>query len=134
MKNTPIHGCSNHGHRRQNWSLRATQCPLWLTRDEHLSQRDRKLVSKETGMHETNYSRTSEQRTLWDRGFCPLFRGCPLLGDRLIFAFYPHSMWFKCLQFILFDLILIILYMIIVKFLMILIITVAGMVFICLGI
>jgi len=25
------------------------------------------------------YSRTSEQRTLWDRGFCPLFRGCPLL-------------------------------------------------------
>jgi len=38
------------------------------------------------------YSRTSEQRTLWDRGFCPLFRGCPLLGDRLIFAFYPHSM------------------------------------------
>jgi len=24
------------------------------------------------------YSRTSEQRTLWDRCLCPLFRGCSL--------------------------------------------------------
>ena len=28
----------------------------------------------------SDYSRTSEQRTLWDHGLCPLFRGC------LIFA------------------------------------------------
>ena len=27
-----------------------------------------------------NYSQTSEERTLWDSGFCPLFRGYPLLG------------------------------------------------------
>ena len=26
----------------------------------------------------TVYSKTSEERTIWDRGFCPLFGGCPL--------------------------------------------------------
>ena len=35
------------------------------------------------------YSGTSEERTLWERYFCPLFRGCPLLGGCLIFALYP---------------------------------------------
>ena len=24
------------------------------------------------------YSKTSEERTIWDWGFCPLFGGCPL--------------------------------------------------------
>ena len=35
------------------------------------------------------YSETSEERTLWERHFCPLFGGCPLLGGCLIFALYP---------------------------------------------
>jgi len=35
------------------------------------------------------YSRTSEQRTLWDRGLCPFFRGCPLFRGCPIFALYP---------------------------------------------
>ena len=35
------------------------------------------------------YSGTSEERTLWERHFCPLFGGCPLLGGCLIFALYP---------------------------------------------
>ena len=30
------------------------------------------------------YSRTSEQRTLWERVFCPLFRGCPYLGGSIV--------------------------------------------------
>ena len=34
------------------------------------------------------YSGTSEERTLWERHFCPLFGGCPLLGGCLIFALY----------------------------------------------
>ena len=25
------------------------------------------------------YNKTSKERTLWDRGLCPLFGGCPLL-------------------------------------------------------
>ena len=29
------------------------------------------------------YSQTSKERTLWDSGLCPLFRGCPLLGGCL---------------------------------------------------
>ena len=28
-----------------------------------------------------SYSKTSEQRAHWGRAFCPLQRGCPLLGD-----------------------------------------------------
>ena len=28
----------------------------------------------------TDYSRASEQRTLWERASCPLFGGCPYLG------------------------------------------------------
>ena len=35
------------------------------------------------------YSGTSEERTLWEQHFCPLFGGCPLLGGCLIFALYP---------------------------------------------
>ena len=31
------------------------------------------------------YSRTSEERTLWEQAFCPLFGGCPYLGGSLIF-------------------------------------------------
>ena len=34
------------------------------------------------------YSGTSEERTLLERHFCPLFGGCPLLGGCLIFALY----------------------------------------------
>ena len=29
-------------------------------------------------------SQTSEEKTLWDSGLCPFFRGCPLLGGCLI--------------------------------------------------
>ena len=36
-----------------------------------------------------NYSRTSEQMTLWGCGLCPLFGGCPLFRSCLIFALYP---------------------------------------------
>ena len=36
-----------------------------------------------------DYSETSEERTLWERHFCPLFGGCPLLGGCLIFTLYP---------------------------------------------
>ena len=44
------------------------------------------------------YSRTSEQRTLWDRGLCPLFGGCPLFRGCLMFTLYPSIVWFKPLQ------------------------------------
>ena len=76
----------------------------------------------------TNYSRTSEQRTLWDRGLCPPFRGCPLFRGCLIFALYPPPVWFKNLHFILCDLIIHYTW-IKVKFVMILIITVTGMIY-----
>jgi len=33
----------------------------------------------------SEYSRTSEQRTLWERDFCPFFGGCPYLGGSLYF-------------------------------------------------
>ena len=33
------------------------------------------------------YSRTSEQRTLWEQAFCPFFRGCPYLRGLLYFDF-----------------------------------------------
>ena len=33
------------------------------------------------------YSRTSEQRTLWEHRFCPLFGGCPYLGGSPYFGF-----------------------------------------------
>ena len=38
------------------------------------------------------YSKTSEERTLWDRGLCPLFGGCPLLGGCPIFTSKPYSL------------------------------------------
>ena len=31
------------------------------------------------------YSRASEQRTIWEQAFCPLFGGCPYLGGSLRF-------------------------------------------------
>ena len=31
-----------------------------------------------------SYSRTSQQRTLWERIFCPLFGGCPYLGGSIV--------------------------------------------------
>ena len=37
------------------------------------------------------YSKTSEERTLWDCGLCPLFGGCPLLGGCPFFYFKPSS-------------------------------------------
>ena len=44
-----------------------------------------------SGLHEvqlytlcTDYSRTSEQRTHWERVFCPLFGGCPYLGGSIV--------------------------------------------------
>ena len=37
------------------------------------------------------YSGTSEQRALWDRSLCPLYRGCPLFGGCQIFALYTSS-------------------------------------------
>ena len=43
----------------------------------------------EFGIGDEVYSGTSEERTLWEWHFCPLFRGCPLLGGCLIFALYP---------------------------------------------
>ena len=39
--------------------------------------------------YDSIYSGTSEERTLWEQHFCPLFGGCPLLGGCLIFALYP---------------------------------------------
>ena len=38
-----------------------------------------------------SYSKTSEERTLWDRGLCPLFRGCPPLGGCPFFTSKPYS-------------------------------------------
>ena len=32
----------------------------------------------------TDYSRISEQRTLWEWVFCPLFGGCPYLGGSIV--------------------------------------------------
>ena len=43
----------------------------------------------------TDYSGTSKERTFWERHFCPLFRGCPLLGGCLIFALYPPPRMIK---------------------------------------
>ena len=39
--------------------------------------------------YRSSYSETSEERTLWERHFCPLFGGCPLLRGCLIFVLYP---------------------------------------------
>ena len=33
------------------------------------------------------YSRASEQRTLWERAVCPLFGGCPYLGGLPLFDY-----------------------------------------------
>ena len=43
------------------------------------------------------YSRTSEQRTLWERVFCPLFGGCPYLGGLLYFDIIIMSTMLKLL-------------------------------------
>ena len=43
------------------------------------------------------YSRTSEQRTLWERVFCPLFGGCPYLGGSLYFYIIIMSTMLKLL-------------------------------------
>ena len=43
---------------------------------------------------QSNYSRASEQRTLWERAFCPLFGGCPYLGGLLLFDYNHLSMMF----------------------------------------
>ena len=59
---------------------RNTVCP-----PINLNLNDHQLENVQT----YKYSRTSEQRTLWDHGFCPLFRGCPLYKGCLIFALYP---------------------------------------------
>ena len=47
------------------------------------------------------YSETSEERTLWDRGLCPLFGGCPLLGGCPFFTSKPYSVCLKCILVIL---------------------------------
>ena len=39
------------------------------------------------------YSQTSEQRTLWERVYCPFFGGCPYLGGS---PYYDHPQ--KCLN------------------------------------
>ena len=36
-------------------------------------------------LDENNYSRTSEERTLWEQRSCPLFGGCPYLEGSLLF-------------------------------------------------
>ena len=43
------------------------------------------------------YSRTSEQRTLWERVFCPLFGGCPYLRGSLYFDIIIMSTMLKLL-------------------------------------
>ena len=43
------------------------------------------------------YSRTSDQRTRWERVFCPLFGGCPYLGGSLYFDIIINSTMFKLL-------------------------------------
>ena len=37
------------------------------------------------------YSRTSEQRTLWERVYCPFFGGCPYLGGSPYYEFISSS-------------------------------------------
>ena len=51
----------------------------------------------------TIYSKTSEERTLWDRGLCPLFGGCPPLGGCPFFTSKPYSVCLKCILVILWD-------------------------------
>ena len=41
------------------------------------------------------YSKSSEERTLWDRGLCPLFGGCPFFTSK------PYSVCLKCFLVIL---------------------------------
>ena len=36
------------------------------------------------------YNRASEQRTLWERAYCPLFGGCPYLGG---LPFFDYSIF-----------------------------------------
>ena len=40
------------------------------------------------------YSRTSEERTLWEQRFCPLFGGCPYLGGSVHLC---HKINLKCI-------------------------------------
>ena len=47
------------------------------------------------------YSGTSEERTIWDRAFCPLLRGCPLLevnpfSHKIPLIYYMPSILHKC--------------------------------------
>ena len=35
-----------------------------------------------------DYSGTSEERTIWEQRFCPLFRGCPYLGGSPCYCFF----------------------------------------------
>ena len=49
------------------------------------------------------YNKTSEERTLWDRGLCPLFGGCPPLGGCPFFTSKPYSVCLKCILVILWD-------------------------------
>ena len=37
-----------------------------------------------------DYSGTSEERTIWEQRFCPLFRGCPYLEGSPFIAFLLH--------------------------------------------
>ena len=49
-----------------------------------------------TLQNRVEYSRAYEQRTLWERAFCPLFGGCPYLGGLPLFDYNYHlSMMFN---------------------------------------
>ena len=61
--------------------------PLSVDLEVGLEEKEREKGEEERSVNE--YSGTSEERTLWERPFCPLFGGCPLLGGCLIFALYP---------------------------------------------
>ena len=53
----------------------------------------------------TLYRVRSKERTLWDRGLCPLFGGCPLLWGCPFFASKPYSVHAcsNCILVILWD-------------------------------
>ena len=64
-----------------------------LELDSHLSDKykyktDEPWRQKNGMLHwKELYSRTSEQRTLWERVFCPFFGGCPYLGGSPCFDY-----------------------------------------------
>ena len=45
------------------------------------------LCDRKAECREIEYSRASEQKTLWERVFCPLFGGCPYLGGLPLFDY-----------------------------------------------